>query len=65
MFGVEKIIYSEAKIKCEIFKIENDRVWKNLQRLQKLFNKLVKTAMNIFYIKSYQNVKEIPRDHDK
>ena len=24
--GVEKIIYSEAKVVCEIFKTENDRV---------------------------------------
>ena len=33
--GVEKIIYAEAKVVCEIFKTENDRVWKNLQSLQK------------------------------
>ena len=41
---------------------ESEKTYKDYKNL---FNKLVQEAKNNFYIKNYQNVKEIPRHHGK
>ena len=41
-WGVEKIIYSKAKIECEIFKTKTKKLEKSYKDYNNLFKKLVR-----------------------
>ena len=57
--ALEKSSIQKQKLYVKNFKQKTTEFEKTFKDYKNLFNKLIKKS------KSYQNVKEIPRDHDK